>query len=300
MTPSRLAAVVVLACLVTAGCGAKPPAEPPPEETFAYVALGDSFTAVAGTGPYANPVCRRSKDDYPALVAAERGITSFADASCGGAQTADLTGAQVVQGAGVNQPQLNDVSADTELVTVGIGLNDPVNDAGTQLSYVLLSLCLPEKGGAKRSDACEEYLKLPDSALADAVDVVADRVAAALDRIKVQAPQARIIFVGYPRVLPDQGDCPAQLPLPPLALARVRSTGLMVNRALERVATKAGAEFVDMYAASRGHDICSEDPWVNGKKAIRDKAEAFHPYKAYHQAVAAKIVALLGKEKPQA
>ena len=31
-------------------------------------------------------------------------------------------------------------------------------------------------------------------------------------------------------------------------------------------AKRTGAEFVDLFAASDGHDICSDDPWVNGTK----------------------------------
>jgi hypothetical protein len=37
-------------------------------------------------------------------------------------------------------------------------------------------------------------------------------------------------------------------------------------------------EFLDVYAASRGHDVCSDDPWVNGRQTDTSRAAAFHPF----------------------
>ena len=43
-----------------------------------------------------------------------------------------------------------------------------------------------------------------------------------------------------------------------------------------------------MYAASRGHDICSSDPWVNGRVTDRQRALAYHPFAAGMRADAAR------------
>ena len=77
------------------------------------------------------------------------------------------------------------------------------------------------------------------------------------------------------------------------AVDRVRDSGANVNSTLKRVAAKAGVEFVDMFAASEGHDVCSSDPWVNGFRTVAGEAYYFHPFPAYHEAVAAKLAALL-------
>ena len=298
MHPSRsLAIALVAVCAVAvAGCGKKPPPAPPPETGAAYVALGDSFTAASGYGPFEDRICRRADDDYPALVAEKAGLT-LDDVSCGGAGISNLTQAQVITGEGTRQAQLNAGSADTELVTVGLGLNDPVNDTDVTLASVLTDLCVPKKG--KLSDLCTAYLQLPDKNMSDAVDDMAEQVGAGLDRIRAQAPDARIIFVGYPRVLPDVGSC-RQVPLPVVALNRLRSTLKQANAALSRIAEKRHVEYVDMFTASKGHDACSAEPWVNGYKTRKGEAFAFHPYKAYHRAVADKVAALLEKQKPQA
>jgi hypothetical protein len=50
---------------------------------------------------------------------------------------------------------------------------------------------------------------------------------------------------------------------------------------------------VDMYAASRGHDICSAAPWVNGRVTDRQRALAYHPFAAGMRADADGVVAAL-------
>lgn len=92
-----------------------------------YVALGDSYTA----GPYiphqtGTPLgCSRSDHNYPSVVAAELQLdpAEFQDMSCGGATIADLTQEQSTDD-GTYPAQLSALSADTRLVTLGIGGND--------------------------------------------------------------------------------------------------------------------------------------------------------------------------------
>ena len=90
-----------------------------------YVALGDSYTA----GPLIpnqslSPLgCLRSDQDYPAEVQRGLGFTQFADVSCSGADTGDMTSPQAVS-PGPNPPQFNALTLDTGVVTLGIGGND--------------------------------------------------------------------------------------------------------------------------------------------------------------------------------
>ena len=277
------------ALLVLAGCGGTQ-GNPHPAKLDAYVAMGDSFTSLAGIGPFDDDGCKRATKDYPHLVAKDLGITDFADVSCGGASSDSLTQPQrLPQNAGTRDPQLDAVDKHTKLVTIGIGMNN----GAPQLSYALLYLCNRINGIINA--ACSAYLKLPDSDVTAAITTMAKQVGENLQQIRKRAPNARIVLVGYPRVLGDDADCPTQLPMPAAAAGRLRSAMKLVNEDLAATAKKAKVDYIDMYAASKGHDVCSSDPWVNGLYNLPGKAFQFHPYEAYHRAVADKIVALLKK-----
>jgi hypothetical protein len=51
-------------------------------------------------------------------------------------------------------------------------------------------------------------------------------------------------------------------------------------------AQDADVEFVDVYAASIGHDICSQHPWIQGRTGSRTQGAALHPLPAGQRAVA--------------
>lgn len=285
------AALLVVGVLLLAGCGQK--GNPNPKTLDDYVAMGDSYTAVAGAGPYSDATCHRSTADYPSLVAKALGTTTFTDASCGGASTVSLTTDQTLGTPSVSRPpQMDALSRRTKLVTIGIGLNNP-QTGGVALSYVLLYLCAPVNGIT--NPACSSYLALPQSTVDDAIKNMAGTVKASLKQIRTAAPNARIILVGYPRVVADDSDCPAQLPLPAAALSRLRSGLKLVNEQYAKVAKESKVDYIDMWTASKGHDVCSDRPWVNGIADVPGKALQFHPYAAYAKAVADKIVALLKK-----
>ena len=48
-----------------------------------------------------------------------------------------------------------------------------------------------------------------------------------------------------------------------------------------------------MHTPSRGHDVCSKAPWVNGSSTDQRAALAFHPFASGMRAVAARIIARL-------
>ncbi|HET6154328.1 MAG TPA: SGNH/GDSL hydrolase family protein [Marmoricola sp.] len=274
----------MIVLLALGACGRANP-HPPIKDITTYVALGDSYTAVSGEGPFTNDPCKRSVDNYPSLIAKQLSIAHFVDASCGGATSADLKQTQKIAAGGSNPPQLDSVNKDTKLVTLGIGLND------NGISYYLLYACIPVDG--KTSTTCTQYLNLPASTIDRAVSSIGRQVRTNILAIRHKAPHARIVLVGYPRLVSETEDCPSQVPVPAEALARIRQTIIGVNDALAHDAKTTNVDYVDMYSASKGHDVCSADPWVNGQRNLNGVAFQFHPYAAYHVAVATMIVALL-------
>lgn len=294
-SPSHLRVLVVAATasalVVLSACGGdeKPAPTPQPAgDITEYAALGDSYTAVADDGPFSDLTCLRSEANYPSLLAEELAITELRDASCAAAQSDNLTESQYPAGRGQNPPQLNVVTPGTQLVTLGMGLND--DDLTSLINFPCFLY------GGKQSEACEPYLEAPDSLVDGLIARMGRGVVEDLKKIREAAPDARVVLIGYPRILSDEKACPAQFPLAKKAVARVRAAGYTINKTLKAAAAKGGAEYLDTFVASEGHDVCSADPWVNGQTERAGIAKAFHPYPAYHEAVADLLAELLEKK----
>lgn len=281
----RLAPAAVAALLLAlAGCSTGDDAPDRPPETSAYVALGDSYGAGAGIAPITDTSCNRSGRNYASLVAARMHETSFTDVTCGSAMTRHLLYAQ----AGTdNGPQLDAVGRHTRLVTITMGLNDGL------LSYDLLAACVSPSGTP--SEQCRRFLAIPEPKLASMVLAASGRVTNALRLIRKQAPAARVILVGYPRILPDSGDCPDRFPLVPAMEPRLRATLRAIDVDWRRAAAAVGVDYIDTWTMSLGHDVCAGDPWVHGTTVTPGQGGALHPFPAFHRAVADAIVALLRK-----
>jgi lysophospholipase L1-like esterase len=250
----------------------------------AYVALGDSYSSGAGIAPVRDAACNRSSRNYASLVAKRLHYTSFTDATCGGAMTTDLVHQQAGTG---NNAQLDALDRHTRLVTLTLGLNDD------NMSFALLFACLSATGDP--SQQCRRVLAMSREEVDSTVLKVAGRVAASLRLIRKTAPSARIVLVGYPRILPDTGDCPGRLPMVPAMEPLLRHIGSEIDDGWRRAAAAVGADYVDTWSMSRGHDVCSSHPWVNGASAVAGEAAPLHPFPAFHRAVADAIVELLQK-----
>lgn len=269
------------ALVILTACGGNPPTL---ATTDRYVAIGDSYTAGVGLEPVTSVPCARSPKNYAGKVAEKLGYDTYTDVSCGGATSADMTQDQRLTG-GTKPPQFDALSEETRLVTIGLGLND------FALSYFLIYACLPT--GGKPVVACTDYLARPDSDLSMFLDQMGEKVAGNLADARRRAPNAQIVLIGYPRLLPATGTCPDLVPLPALAVERLRSSLERTNEILRSVAQAAEVDYVDMFTDSVGHDICSDAPWVNGQFKQEGLALPFHPFEAYHDAVAEKVVPLV-------
>jgi hypothetical protein len=64
---------------------------------------------------------------------------------------------------------------------------------------------------------------------------------------------------------------------------------------MRAAAQAAEVEFVDFYAESYGHDVCSRHPWIQGRAGNRQGA-ALHPLGAGQAALARQIERLLRTE----
>jgi lysophospholipase L1-like esterase len=294
--PLRLLTAVVLAGLLTAcsAGSATPDPEPAPVPSESrptasvapdrstgprldYVAIGDSFTSAPGL-PGSSLPCLRSQENYPALVADALGSrfrVTLDDRSCVGADTSSLTSPQEL-GGGRIPPQAAALDRRTDLVTLSLGGNDD------GFFVRLLTGCLGL--GVSADDVACEVAPLVES-LAD----VQDRLVAAVAEVRRRAPDAEVVVVGYPLIVPERGTCEG---VPEDAAAR--DVARRANRALvdtvAGAAAESGATYVDLARASRGHELCSGEPWVNGAGSDPSGAIPFHPLPAGQRAVADLVV----------
>ena len=101
------------------------------------------------------------------------------------------------------------------------------------------------------------------------------------------------LLAGYPGIVPDDAVCRRRLPLAVGDYAYASLLGRRLNAELRAAAHAAGATYVDVAAASAGHDVCSADPWVNGSRTTED-AQAYHPLASEQRAVARLVLDQLG------
>lgn len=279
----RRIALLLLVATTLVACGDDPGKDA--DDATRYVAMGDSFTAAPFLPESSTDGCFRSDSNYPHLVAEGRDDLELLDVSCGGATTADVLQSQKTQDGAFHPPQIDALSAGTDLVTVGLGAND--SDLAWAALYQCVRLAAKDDAGAP----CDRA----NSDLTARIEQVRKSVAEILDDIVRRAPDARVLLVGYPRLLPETGGCPDVLPVATGDQDFIRRMAAMLDEAMGAAAEAAEVEYVDVYAASEGHDMCSDDPWVNGAEADPDtEAAAYHPQPAHQQAVADLVLDALG------
>ncbi|MFB0614444.1 SGNH/GDSL hydrolase family protein [Streptomyces sp. AGS-58] len=234
----------------------------------AYVALGDSYTSGPGIPRQVDAGCARSDHNYPSLVAARAGVTAFTDVSCGGATTAEMWQAQ-----GANGPQLDALDRHTGLVTLQIGGND-VGFGPIIGTCARLAPQDPEGNPCERAYHASGY-----DELALAVVRTAPKVDRVLRAVHARAPHARVVVVGYPDLLPDDGvGCFPQVPFARGDFAYLRDTEKRLNLMLRLVAGVNRAAYVDTYGPTAGHDMCKgpADRWIEPLQPASPAAPA-HP-----------------------
>lgn len=251
-----------------------------------YVAIGDSYTAAPLVPPTdTSSICLRSGANYPALVAAAMPGTALTDVSCSGATTANTVEPQSGMGGSV-PPQFDALTPTTDLVTIGLGGNDE------SLFAKLLGRCTELASQDPTGAPCEE-------AAAGGVDfellqsTIRDNLADVVRGVRERSPEARILMIGYPQLVPGSGTCDL-LPLAEGDYPFARAVNEGLNQAMSDAAEVTDAEYVDVWEPSAGHDICADEPWVNGRVTSAATALAYHPLAVGQEAVAELVLEQLG------
>lgn len=286
----RLAGLVTIG-LVVAGVATGVPV-PASAAAFpgGYVAMGDSYTSGPGiaTQRSGSGSCTRSDHNYPSLVAAAIQPASFKDVSCSGATTAGITGTQYGQ-----PPQIDAVDASTRLVTIGIGGND-AGLIGAGSTCVFLALFDGQGAPCKAV-----YTYTGTDTLRQSIATAQPTILRTVQAVRQRAPQARILLVGYPNLLPpSKAQCDPTVDDSAIADGDVpwlHGVNIEVNRAWAATAAAAGVEYVDAFTPGQGHDTCQRVGvrWVEGIANITNGAP-IHPNGDGMAAFARLVVAKLG------
>lgn len=265
-----LASAVTLAATIAAGVLVAQPAAASPTD---YVALGDSFAAGVGAGPYRDQTCKQSQSDsYPELWVSTRGRSSFGqviDNACSGATTSDVLA-----------NQLNGLSDSTGWVTVTVGGNDA-------RFIEVMSVCLIPG----QESACV-------SATLQAGDQARQNLPSSLDslygEIRRRAPRARVVVMGYPRLVnaSASGSC-GLLDLNARERTAMNVTADVLSDVIKDRAVRAGFAYVDVRSTFDGHGACGPSAWLNGF-ILGEVTASFHPNKSGYQAYGRMLSAAAG------
>ncbi|MFF3485861.1 SGNH/GDSL hydrolase family protein [Streptomyces sp. NPDC002701] len=247
-----------------------------------YVALGDSYTSGPGIPQQVDADCARSDHNYPSLVAAERAVSTFKDVSCGGATTEQMWKTQ-----GTNPPQLNALRRGTDLVTVQIGGNDIGFGS-------IIATCAQLAPQDLAGNPCQRHYTSPSGAdrLTLKILQTAPKIARVLRAVHARAPHARVLVVGYPDLLPEDGSgCYPSVPFAAKDFPYLRDTGKRLNLMMRAVARLNGAGYVDTYGPTIGHDMCKAPAvrWIEPMQPASPAAPA-HPNAKGEEAMARAVL----------
>ncbi|NUS15968.1 MAG: SGNH/GDSL hydrolase family protein [Streptomyces sp.] len=220
-----------------------------PQVQRSYVAMGDSYSAASGVlplDPNASLLCIRSSANYPHVLAARAGL-ALTDVTCGAAQTKDFAGAQYPGIA----PQLDALNAGTDVVTMTIGGNDNNTFIDAILACGTAGVATLGFGHPCQSLYGDTFVDQVDTGTYQAL-------VGALSAVRAKAPDAKVAILGYPWIVPAAAvpGCFAQLPIASGDIPYLRTLQAHLNAAVQRAAAQTGATYVDMSAASDGHDAC--------------------------------------------
>lgn len=320
-------AVLILTLLVASRPAPDLQPAPPDTRPRAIVALGDSVMSGEGAGDYApgtrgenGNFCHRSANALVYQLEVP-GVTERINLACSGADAADVGFSGPDRSPGSAQAErLGQVALRyrVEAVVVTVGANEDPQFADTMLRCI--------QAWARRSGpSCSDVLAPQWS---QRLDAMAPGIAGALADVRTAMRRAghsdgdyELVLTSYPSPLTedivprlrDLSGCPFRTE----DLAWVRTQAVpQLAAALRGVADRAGARFLDLSQAARGHEACTSPgtpsrEWINrlrvdfellrreetGQRAL---AESFHPNATGHLRIAGCLEEFLRGQRREA
>ena len=261
-----LRAIIASAAAVLATAAALGPA-PAQAEQPNVVAIGDSYMAGVGAGDYSViDGCRRSALSY-AADATRRMARTLTDESCPGARIPEVL------------EQAARVRPDSATVLVQVG----GNDAG--FSSIAFACLAPFRTDCLDRVA-ESRAGLP---------AIGQGLRQIVDTASTQAPGARVVLAGYPRLLSGAGACMRSALGGFLDEAEIRAILALQSELDATIAAAArgtDASYVDWPRVVDRHSLCSATPWFVTPLS-GDAQDSLHPTAQAYAAMGRSVAGLL-------
>jgi lysophospholipase L1-like esterase len=245
----------------------------PPPPRVDLVAIGDSYTAGTGAGPFVpNFPCAQTAGGYVDQLDALPIVDDVANAACHGALLDEVAerGVPSVMQQIADLAKSEGLSGRTELVTLTAGAND------IGFNTILFTCAF------STAEACQQAALGARTKLAD----VQARLAEALTAIHRAAPRARIAVFGYPLLFDPVGGIPV---LSTESQNLVNGGTAALNAAIAAAVaeanadSRANAQYIDVERFA-GHEANSFQQWIvlDLEPPIEFDDQTFHPNAAGH------------------
>ena len=280
-----LLALIACAALAPELAGASAP-------RVSYVALGDSYSAGEGNGPFDGDCHRATRSDsaYPRMLPSLAGYVSAPSFhACTGAVTADVwrrrqpnRSAQRVQTTYVNHS--------TRLVTLTIGGND------LRFSSIVAECLLP-------TDCTHSGLA---GEVRAGLATIGPKLVNTYEQVRERMdPGGQLVVAGYPHLFasgPDSG-CKPFISVREAAWidSLVDSGNAKIAAAVQSARLHSGnVSYVSVTNGFAGHELCTGDQWLYGLHPAFDGGPtlikgSYHPTRAGQRAYARAFAAFLGQ-----
>jgi lysophospholipase L1-like esterase len=219
--------------------------------SVSYVALGDSYSSGLGAGDYISSSggCDRSTNAYPQQWAGRESPVSFVSVACAGATTADVLSSQV-----------SALSAGTTLVSITIGGND-AGFSGVMETCVL-----------KSTNSC---LNAVSAARAFVTNQLPARLDATLQKIRADAPNAKIVVLGYPDLY-DLSKSSTCIGLSTKDRIALNAGADALDNVMQTAAQRSNDTFADVRLQFAHHEICDSGSWLHSVDILA-LSSSYHP-----------------------